>query len=91
MQYHLVHRGAVIKTFETNEMDPVEIQEMKRLHGTYFKIERATPDRLPPIHGYSMLADVVRERALSDGSGFRTGINGHKRRKLDAATRSLLG
>jgi hypothetical protein len=25
MQYNLLHRGAVIKTFDTNEMEPDEI------------------------------------------------------------------
>jgi hypothetical protein len=61
MQYNLVHRGAVIKTFDTNVMDPDEVIEMKRLgNGRYFHLERAEPDRLPTLpDGYDNLAGIV--------------------------------
>ena len=79
MQYNLTHRGAVIKTFDTNEMDPVEISEMKKLTGDYFKIERATPDRLEPLpDDYSQL-DSVRADYLAWGNRghYRTGVQNH--------------
>lgn len=49
MQYNLTHRGAVIATFDTATMDPIEVREMKRLSGLYFRIERTAPDQLPPM------------------------------------------
>jgi hypothetical protein len=71
MQYNLMHRDAVIKTFDTSTMDPDEIIEMKRLgDGRYFRLERAAPDRLPPLpDSYNMLGQVADE-AMRVGNGY---------------------
>jgi hypothetical protein len=50
MQYNLLHRGAVIKSFDTSEMEPDEIWALKQLgDGRYFTLERANPDLLPGL------------------------------------------
>jgi hypothetical protein len=79
MQYNLVHRDAVIRTFDTDEMDPLEVNEIKRLSGRYLRVERAVPDRLDPMpEGYDNLASVEAERAAWGKRGhYRTGRQNH--------------
>jgi hypothetical protein len=60
MQYNLLHRGTVIKTFDTNAMEPDEVWAMKRLgDGRYFEVQRINTERLPPMpEGFDNLAGI---------------------------------
>lgn len=76
MQYNLMHRGALIKTFDSNEMDYDELNELKRISGRFFTIERAVPSQLDPMpEGYSQLASIESERVAWGSRGYyRTGV-----------------
>jgi hypothetical protein len=59
MLYNLVHRGAVIKTFDSDALDYDELRELKALHGEHFRVERATRETLPPLpDNYDNLAGI---------------------------------
>lgn len=61
MKYNLTHRGRKVATFDTAQMDPDEVRELKAMAGTFFKVVQVVPDRLPPpCKGYSNLDDVKR-------------------------------
>jgi hypothetical protein len=80
MQLNLVHRDAVIATFDTDTMDPDEIRELMRLgRQRFFGVTRAVPDRLPDLpEGYSMLADVKQSQKREKGRGYRTGYTAQR-------------
>lgn len=61
MKYNLTHRGRKVATFDTAQMDPDEVRELKAMAGTFFKVVQTVPDRLPPLpRGYSNLDDIRR-------------------------------
>jgi hypothetical protein len=69
MQYNLTHRGQVIATFDTADMDPIEADELRRIRGDFFKIVPTKDERLPDLM-HSNLADVKPR-----GKGFTCGRN----------------
>lgn len=82
MIYNLMHRDAVIKSFDTSTMEPDEIWAMKQLgDGRYFRLCRVEASRIPPMpEGYSQLADVEKDRARRRDTGYaglRTGIQNY--------------
>jgi hypothetical protein len=74
MLYNLVHRGAVIKTFDSDALDYDELRELKALHGEHFRVERATRETLPPLpDNYSMIEQVEQDRQRFPAGWLRTG------------------
>lgn len=74
MQYNLTHRGVTLATFDTNNMDFDEANELRCITGKFFRIVQTNPDKLPEIPGYDWRADVERSRERGTG-WFQCGRN----------------